>query len=79
MTLETQVKQLISDTLLIGTDHIEEGTNLVTELEVDSLRALEVIAALEQRWNVMFAEEKFAEMVSVRAIADELRALGVEG
>ena len=74
--LETEIRQVIAQTLLLDADSLSDTTDLRSELGIDSMRSLEVIAALEDRWGVMFAEERFGELVTVRGISAILREMG---
>ena len=71
---EDSVRQLLASFLKLPPARLQPDTRL-DELGLDSLAAVELIFEIEERFGVRVPSERAAEFLSVRAIADGVRAL----
>jgi len=77
-TLKTEIKQLIIDTLKIPDvkpEDIDDSASLFEEgnaLQLDSVDALEVVMALQRRYNVHFDDQNVSRFIlrTVETIAE---------
>ncbi len=67
MVLET-VKKLIVEQLEVSEDDINLDTDLITDLEADSLDAVEVIMAIEDEFDINIPDESAEKMRTVNDI-----------
>ncbi len=67
MTFET-VKQVMVDTLNLSEDEIQETSDLVKDLEIDSLDVMELVMALEEEFGIKIPDDQIAELTSVDKI-----------
>ena len=67
MVLET-VKKLIVEQLEVSEDDINLDTDLITDLEADSLDAVEVIMAIEDEFDINIPHESAEKMRTVNDI-----------
>lgn len=75
--LEIEIKNLIAE--IIEKDPAEVGpeTKFVEDLGMDSMMALEILAAIEKRYKIAIPEEKLAELANLNqtvAVAREYLA-----
>jgi acyl carrier protein len=66
MQLHDELKTLISG--IIEVDDFGDEENFVTELGVDSMLALEIVARIEKRYRIRIPEENFAEIQTLNAV-----------
>ena len=71
---EDSVRQLLASFLKLPPARLQPDTRL-DELGLDSLAAVELIFEIEERFGVRVPSERAAEFLSVRAIAEGVRAL----
>jgi acyl carrier protein len=78
-TTADQVRQIVAD--VFGLDPSEVSLDASTEsiAEWDSLRHLDVLLSLEQRFGVQISPELAGELRSVRAIVEALARLRDSG
>ena len=70
--MREDLKQVLEDVLEI--DSISEEDSAQTIRTWDSVRHLNLILALEERFGMTFETDEIAELVSVRAITEALAA-----
>lgn len=69
MVLE-KVISIIADVLSVDPDKITEETNLIEDLEADSLNGVEVMLELEDEFDVEFEDLDMEEFATVGKIVD---------
>jgi len=75
---EADLKQVLADTLQIDIDTIDDDTSVDTVEEWDSLKHLNLVIALEDRFGVTFTEEQVVEILTYPLIRMVLEEQGVE-
>jgi acyl carrier protein len=75
---EADLKQVLADTLQIDADTIDDDTSVDTVEEWDSLKHLNLVIALEDRFGVTFTEEQVVEILTYPLIRTVLEEQGVE-
>jgi len=69
MSVEQEVRDLIADIIEMESSEIDAGAHLVEDLGMDSMMALEILAALEKKYKIKLPEEELPKITSVnRAI-----------
>jgi len=63
-----KVRDLIADQLGVDADEITMDTNLMKDLEADSLDAVEIIMAIEEEFGIEIPDEQAEEFQVVSAI-----------
>lgn len=61
-SIETELKSLISEIAEVDIAKINEDTSLTKDLGVDSMRALELLAALEKKYKIEISEEELPQL-----------------
>ena len=68
MELHRELKALVAE--IIEIDDFNDDDNFVTELGVDSMLALEIVARIERRYRIRVPEEYFARMTSLNEVVN---------
>ena len=68
------VRDIIVNTLSCDADQVTPETNLVEDLEADSLEAVELSLALEETFGVGIADEDMANIKTVNDIVEYIKS-----
>ena len=68
------VKQLMVDQLKVPEDAISMDTDMITDLEADSLDAVEVIMAIEDEYDLNIPDESAEKLRTLRDIVNYIEA-----
>jgi acyl carrier protein len=63
--VEQEVRDLIADIIEIPANKIDPDANLVEDLGMDSMMALEILAALEKKYKIKIPEEDLPKITTV--------------
>ena len=72
--ISQKIKEIIAEICERDLSEIKDNANLVEDLEVDSLAALEILATMEKEFKIKIPEEdlaKFATVDQIIAVAEE--------
>ena len=76
-TIEKEITQLIAEIIERDPSEISLDARFVEDLNVDSMMALEILAAIEKKYKIAIPEEKMAQFTTLRstiAVAKEYLA-----
>ncbi|MET7765627.1 acyl carrier protein [Streptomyces sp. NPDC005336] len=62
------IKEIVTDILEIDPDEVSETSLFKEEHDADSLRAIEILAALEKTFNVVIDQSELSRMVHLRGV-----------
>ncbi|WP_234542815.1 acyl carrier protein [Streptomyces shenzhenensis] len=62
------IKEIVCDILEIEDDEMTDVSLFIDEHDMDSLRAIEILAAIEKRLNVTIEQEEMARMVNLEGV-----------
>jgi acyl carrier protein len=65
-----QIKEIVCDVLEIDPDELTEESLFKEEHAADSLRAIEILAAIERTFAVTIDQAELARMVNLRGVYD---------
>lgn len=74
MVFET-IRKIISEQLSIDQSEITLDTNMTTDLEADSLDAVEIIMAIEDEYSIEIPDDKIEEFTSLKQLVDFVESL----
>ncbi|MDD4290882.1 MAG: acyl carrier protein [Clostridia bacterium] len=60
-----KVKSILMEQLNVGEERVTLDTELIKDLNADSLDIVELLMTLEEQYNITVPEEKAVEMVTV--------------
>ena len=63
--LEQDVKALIADIIEMDPGQIDPNAHLVEDLGMDSMMALEILAAIEKRYKIQIPEDELPKITTV--------------
>ena len=65
MTLEKELREIIAKVTEIDPAEIKLGSNFVSDLGMDSMMALEILAAMEKKYKIQVPEEKLSKLTNL--------------
>ncbi len=68
--LEDEIKAIISDVSGYDLEEIKLETNLINELEIDSIKAIEIAVAIEKKFKISVRDEDIPNLTTVAQIND---------
>ena len=68
--MKEEIINLIANTLEISKETITEKTNLIKDLEIDSLDLVELIAAFELEYNIEILDKDIKNLQTVKDIIE---------
>jgi acyl carrier protein len=75
MTITQQVIALITDELRLNEGAVQLTMNLKEDLDVQSLDAVEMLMALEDKFNIVFDEKDHERVTTVQDVVDLVASL----
>jgi acyl carrier protein len=75
MTISEQVIALITDELRLNDGAVQLTMNLKEDLDVQSLDAVEMLMALEDKFNIVFDEKDHEKVTTVQDVVDLVASL----
>ena len=60
--LEEQVKQVIANAILRSPNELKPETNFFNDLGVDSIKAIEIVVAIEKNFKVSIRDEQVSQI-----------------
>ena len=71
--LNQDVKKLIADIIEMEPSQIDPAANLVEDLGMDSMMALEILAAIEKKYKIKLPEEELPKITTVNRAVELAR------
>ncbi len=68
--LEREIISIVSEISGVDEEEITLDTNLVEDLEIDSIKAIEIAVAIEKRYKVSVRDEDLPKLTTVKHIID---------
>lgn len=68
--IEPEVRRIVGEILEMEGRSIDLNAQLVEDLGMDSMKALEILAALEKRFRIRIPEDQLLRMTTLRSIID---------
>jgi len=69
-TLERELRSIVSEIGEVGEEKITADAQFVEDLGMDSMMALEVLAAIEKKYNLKIPEENLTKMTSLKSLVE---------
>lgn len=63
--MKDEIIELIAETLDVPTEKLNEKTNLVKDLEVESLDLVDLVAAFEEKFEIEIADKDIKNLQTV--------------
>jgi acyl carrier protein len=72
-SIEQQVTTIVSKITRIPETRLTPSTDLKTELNVDSLQGLQIVAALENHFHINIPDDELDMYTSIRSIVETIK------
>ncbi len=66
--LETSVRKIVAEVLEVEPDTIQPDAQLVEDLGMDSMKALEILAAIEKRFRIKVPEDNLPKLTTLNRV-----------
>ena len=70
-----KLRALLAEQLGISVDDITPETNIIDDLGADSLDIVELLAALEDEFDLLITDERVRELYTVKEVVDFIETL----
>ena len=74
-TLEKEIISIVADVSGYDEEEIRPESDLQKDLEVDSIKAIEIAVAIEKKYKVSVRDEDIPNLVTVRQVVDLIAEL----
>jgi len=74
-SVEQEIISIISDISGFEPEEIKPDTNLQNELEIDSIKAIEITVAIEKKFKIQVRDEDVPNITTLRQAVDVVNAL----
>ena len=68
--IEQEITSIISDVSGFDLDEIKPETNLTNDLEIDSIKAIEITVAIEKKYKISIRDEDIQNITTVQQAFD---------
>lgn len=69
-SIEQGIKEIIADVAGVEVEEIKPDTNLTKDLDIDSIRAIEITVAIEKKFKVSVRDEDVPKITTLRQAID---------
>jgi len=70
--IKEEIKKLISEITEIPIDELKDGADFTKDLGIDSMMALEMVAAIEKKYKIVVPEEDIPNIRNLKSIYEIL-------
>ncbi|MBI4650576.1 acyl carrier protein [Candidatus Desantisbacteria bacterium] len=75
ISFEEEVKQLVSEIIEVPIKDLKPDADLINDLGIDSLKAIEIVAAIEKKYRVIIPEKDIPKLRNLNKIIDFTKKL----
>lgn len=73
MNIEKEIKEIVSAIIQVSIDEIDTKASFFDDYGMDSLRALEILAEIENKYQITIDPEQLMKMTSIEAVVNITR------
>jgi acyl carrier protein len=73
--VEKEIVSIVSEVSGVDEGEIALDSHLVNDLEIDSIKAIEIVVAIEKKYKVSIRDEDVSKITTVRQIIDLAKQL----
>jgi acyl carrier protein len=74
MALFEEVKEIVAEQLNVNADEVKEDSKFVEDLGADSLDVVELVMALEEKFDIEIPDDEAEKIVTVKDAMDFIQA-----
>jgi acyl carrier protein len=75
---EQEIKKLVAEIIEVPIENLKPDTDFFNDLGVDSLKAIEIVAAFEKKYRVIIPEKDIPKIRNLRQIIEYTKNLKKE-
>ena len=68
--LENEIKSIVADVIEVEPNEVTPGADFVNDLGMDSMQALEIMAAIEKRFAIKIPEEYLGKIDNLSSLLE---------
>lgn len=65
-----EIKDIVVEILEVEPEDLGMETHFIKDLDVDSLRSLEILAVLEKKYKIKISEEAMPKMINLKQVIE---------
>lgn len=65
---EDEIKEFVSEIIEVPVEQLDSDADLFKDLNIDSLKAIEIVAAFEKKYRIIIPEEDIPNIRTIRQI-----------
>ncbi len=69
MAVENDIKAIVKEITGIPDDKLVGDANFIDDLGIESIMAVDIVAAIENKFNITIPEERYGEIDSVDSVS----------
>jgi len=73
--IEDNIKEIIAKITGMDEEEIKTDAHLYQELEIDSIKAIELIVGIQEKFSIRVDDSKIEKIISVKTAAEEVERL----
>lgn len=70
MNLENEIKEIVSNVIQVPVQEITDNASFIDDYGMDSLRILEILAEIENKYKITINPEDIKKMVNVSGVVE---------
>jgi acyl carrier protein len=74
-TIEEEVKKLVADITEVPVEKLAPDADFFKDLGIDSLKAIEIVAAFEKRYRIIIPEEDIPKIRNLMNVIEHVKKL----
>lgn len=76
--VENEIISIISEVSGYDKEQITPEKNLAKDLEIDSIKAIEIVVAIEKKYKVSIRDEDLPQIITVQQVIDLAKSYMIE-
>ncbi len=68
MSIKDQVTEIVCEIIQVPSDEIDPEASFMEDMGIDSLRALEILAAIENKYEITIEPERLRDMTTLNNV-----------
>ncbi len=73
--LEAIVSEIIQRMTGLEADEIKPGDHFYQDLGIDSIKGIELVVALQEKFNIRLDDSKIPQLINIKLVVEELERL----
>ncbi len=73
--IEEEIKQLVSEITEVPIEKLKPDADLINDLGIDSLKAIEIVAMIEKKYRIIVPENDIPKMKNLNKIIEYTKKL----